>query len=244
MTDKIQVHLGIPTYSGVMDEGTMSSAFHAAKSRYLGNIQIQSQSWLQRNFNAIYCAGLNGRRDGVTHVALLHADVAPLKPDWFDVLVELSLSYKADMLSAVIPLKSEQGFTSTALDVFNPPYSVKRMTMTEVFKEKPTFTHPKILLNTGLTIIDIRKPWAETLCFEFQDAIIKLPNGQFKEVGVPEDWNFSRKVRACGGSLYATREIPLLHKGLGRFDNLKPWGTVAEEIKGPPDGVKTPLEVA
>lgn len=97
--------------------------------------------------------------------------------------------------------------------------------MTEIYQRDATFTDPKLLLNTGLMLIDIRKPWIEKCWFEFVDRIEKI-DGKFVDVGMSEDWHFSRKAREMGASLWATREISVRHIGGGEFPNDQPWGVL------------------
>lgn len=231
-----RVHLGIPTYDGRIHEGISNGIFSACRTNILQTIQIQAGSWLTANFNTCFAHALNQRANGVTHFCLWHEDVIPQQADWLERMVKIMGDVKADVLSVVIPLKIEYGLTSTALDVGmpdqDPHWRVKRLTLNEVYNDYPaTFTHEKLLLNTGMILIDIRKPWVENIWFEFEDKIIKNDQGQFVQRGVPEDWNFSRRARELGASLWATREVLVNHKGGGIWPNSAGWGTMkADEV--------------
>jgi GT2 family glycosyltransferase len=151
-------------------------------------------------------------------------------------MVRLLQEHKADVLSVVIPIKNEKGLTSTALDVGigdeDSHWRVKRLTLTEIYNDyEPTFTHEKLLVNTGLMLVDLRKPWVENVWFAFEDKIIPDPKvpGNFKAVGVSEDWFFSRRARELGAKLYATREISVLHSGTNEFSNASAWGSLGED---------------
>ena len=229
-----KVHLGIPTYDNRINAGILTAVYAASRTPLLRNIQIQSNSWLQRNFNNCLASALNQRKTGTTHFCLLHEDVIPLEPGWLEQMVAIAQKNSADVLSVIIPLKANVGLTSTALDEpvrdLDQHWRVKRLTLHEVYKDyPPTFTHPKLLLNTGLMLIDIRHPWIEDLWFEFEDQIVKDASGTYTDVGVPEDWNFSRKARARGASIYATREVKVEHVGNGRWSNAFAWGTQSED---------------
>jgi hypothetical protein len=227
-----RVYLGIPTRDGCLP--STGALIAASRSPYLEQIQIQSGSWLTRNFNECYAAALN-LRPKITHFGLLHDDIQPLQADWLDRLVRISVERSAGVVSVVVPLKHVSGLTSTALDQgiggMDQRYRVRRLTLAEVFKREPTWSEPDLLLNTGLMLVDIRQPWAEQLWFGMVDGIIRH-EGKFRAVGFPEDWNFSRQVKKLGGTLWATREIQVEHLGGGRFQNSSPWGTLATDVVG------------
>jgi predicted O-methyltransferase YrrM len=165
----------------------------------------------------------------------LHTDILP--EDFFiDKLVEILEREGADMLCAVAPIKSPQGLTSIALDVpmgdCDQQFRVKRFTMHEIMQQPPTFTDPKLLLNTGLMIADLSKPWtkSEDVYFSFTDRIIKY-RGRREAAFEPEDWGFSRKARLAGAQkLVVTREIRLEHIGLAPYPNHVGWGSMQTDI--------------
>jgi hypothetical protein len=122
---------------------------------------------------------------------------------FLDKMVDLMEKTGADVLSAVIPIKSQEGMTSTALDepVGDMPleWRVKRLTMREIFeKYPPTFTTDTLLVNTGLMLVDLQKPWVfdESLVFTIRDKILRY-RGQRVPAIVPEDWP-ARWGRSCG----------------------------------------------
>lgn len=173
----------------------------------------------------------------MTHFCLLHDDVVP-EPLWLDKMMSIMLEKKADVLSGIIPIKDDRGLTSTALDVpvgaSDPAWRVRRLTLNELYERyPPTFTDEKILLNTGLMLIDLRNPWVEKIWFAFEDRIIPNPQkeGEFMAVGLSEDWYFSRRARELGAKLYATREIRIQHTGVRDYPNNVRWGTLSEDAE-------------
>jgi len=69
---------------------------------------------------------------------------------------------KAKVLSVVLPLKSAEGVVSTALDDPDYPTSslVSQFTTTEIHQmPEETFTHERLLANTGCLLVDFREPW-------------------------------------------------------------------------------------
>lgn len=223
-----QVFVGIPTANGMVADQIISSMMVASSLPLVAKLRIQSYSWLTRNFNDLFCHALNTRKEGTTHFLLMHADIVP-EPMWLEKMLAIMKSHDADVLSAIVPIKNQSGFTSTALD--QAPHEdahelrVTRLTMHEVFtKYPPTFTHEKILLNTGLMLIDLRKPWVEEVYFRVHDAIEKDSEGNFYSVGMSEDWLFSKDARLLGAKLYATREVKVAHIGTTAFNNGRAWG--------------------
>jgi hypothetical protein len=234
---KGRVFIGVPSYDDRINSAILNALFFASRTEPKSDLVaiVESGSWLTRNFNSLYAAALNMREEkNLTHFCLLHDDIAINEPWWLDKMLDLMEEKGADILSAIVPIKNGTGLTSTAFDelIGDPPH-VRRLTLHEAFTNfPPTFTQDKLLLNTGLMLVDIRKVWAEMLFFEFEDRILKIPNGDkttFRAVGCPEDWNFSRKARSLGAKLFATREIKVTHVGTGRFSNHMPAGSMKED---------------
>lgn len=213
--------IGLPTY-----DGTSHSRIHIV--RLLKNAPCELQflemrtSVLPYNFNILWTATLN-HRPRFTDFLLWHADVLPQGEQWLSVLLSERDRVKADVISAVIPIKNEQGMTSTARDTdfWNPDrYSLAEVNaMTE-----PTWTTPDLLLNTGLMLVDFTKPWVEQVHFQFHDRIVKDEDGKFKAQFAPEDWDFSRQCHTLGLSVYATKAVPVLHRGVYDYPSNGVWG--------------------
>lgn len=176
------------------------------------------------NFNQLWCGALNLReKEGVTHFLLWHADVIPLGKEWLDVLFEEMAANKADVLSAIIPIKDERGLTSTAFDLGN--WKAARMTQKQALNPEfpDTWTAPNLLLNTGLMLVDMRKPWVEKICFTINDRIV-FENGQWKAYCEPEDWNFSRQCHKLDLRLFVTRKVITEHCGYKAYRSDEIWG--------------------
>lgn len=231
MTPAARIYVALPGYGGVIGTHILRTVFSASSRGYMEKAEPSSYSFLTHNFNVLFCEALNHRKLGFTHFAMCHDDCEPER-GWLDKMVDIATERRADILSVVIPIKDEQGYTSTALDTLtvDPEWRVKRLTMTEIYRDyEPTFTHPKLLLNTGLMLVDLRKPAVEKLWFEFKNVIQKLPDGTMFPKCFPEDWQFSRMARREGLRLYATREIKVDHWGRHKYGNDKPWGTKQED---------------
>ncbi len=228
--EKPKVFLGIPCYGNQVNEGVIDAVACASKRGLVAAKQALNFSILTHTFNMLWASALNHRKTkGITHFALLHADIGP-EVLWLDKMMDLMNEHGADVLSAVSPIKDDKGLTSTALDEpvggHDPYWRVRRLSLHEIHKKFPgTFTHGKLLVNTGCMLVDLRKPWVEKICFRFENAMLPHPTveGDFMPVVLPEDWAFSRDAKKLGAKLFATREVSLYHEGNIRFTNGE-WG--------------------
>jgi GT2 family glycosyltransferase len=232
------VYIGIPTYDGRIHKNLANALQKATANRVAKTTSIITCSILPRAFNLLYAHALNERKNGTSHFCLLHDDIVP-EPLWLDKMMRIMEEHDADVLSVVVPIKNEKGLTSTALDLAvgdeDQHWRVKRLTLNEIYNDyEPTFTHEKLLVNTGLMLVNLRKPWVENVWFAFEDKIVPDPRapGNFKAVGVSEDWFFSRRARELGAKLYATREIAVRHAGSIEYSNTSAWGSLRKDATG------------
>lgn len=184
------------------------------------------------NFNQLWAGALNLRKtEGVTHFLLWHADIRPLGKDWLDVMFEEMENNDADVLSAIIPIKDERGLTSTAFDLGE--WRVARITQKQVHSNKfpDTWTAENLLLNTGLMLVDMRKPWVEKICFTINDKIV-FEKGQWKAYCEPEDWNFSRQCHKLDCRLFVTRKVITEHCGYKAWRSDEVWGQEVDHQSG------------
>lgn len=217
--------LATPTYDGSRQNSVSITAAHlAAKDFGIPVVQRDtSESLLAANVNASWCQMLNMRSE-ITHYLLLHADVAPVDYAWVIQMLQEMERYGADVLSVVIPIKSKEGLTSTALDTSH--WAPRRYTMKEIFHQPETWTNGKLLVNTGCMLVDARKPWVEEVCFTINDRIVKR-DGVFSHLVEGEDWNFSRQCHSLGAEVFVTRKVAIEHyDGKTVYTNTEPWGTL------------------
>jgi hypothetical protein len=184
-------------------------------------LQTGSLSLLTKNFNILWGNGLNVRADGFTHWLMLHADITP-EDGFLDKMINTMEERQADVLSVVSPIKTSKGLTSTALDV-DGKWRVKPLSMKDIFDREETFTEENLLINTGLMLVDFRKPWVEKIHFRMEDDII-MHEGKWTAVSMSEDWLFSRDAKALGAKIFATRAIKILHHGNAAYTNAQVWG--------------------
>jgi predicted O-methyltransferase YrrM len=230
------VFLGLPSYDGTASIATCESYFLAPfrnKTCRVANAR-KNISFLTRCFNDLWCTALNERQRGVTHFAMIHADIVPDQHDWLDILLGELIRLDADVVSAVAPIKSEHGWTSTAVEVVpGDPWFRRRLTMAEVYDLPETFgaadVGSPLLLNTGLWVCRLDRPWCEQVCFDVGNRIYKHPTDGWKAQDVSEDWLFSAALNGMGCKLYATRKVTLNHEGGRSYPTDRPWGTVETE---------------
>lgn len=110
------VFLGVPSYNNVIHAGTAQAAYQSASRRFNVLTMAQGRGLTSPNCNFLWCSALNARLDNpaVKWFAMLHADIAP-EPWWIDLLIAEAEKHKADMVSAVVPLKDGRGLTSTVI---------------------------------------------------------------------------------------------------------------------------------
>ena len=221
--------LALPTYDGM--SANRAALISYARQFSQGAIVEPSSSCLGHCFNIAYqFARQEADKGEATHFIMLHADVIPLNHDWGSILLEECERVQAGVLSAVIPIKTHEGITSTAIEQKSTQESggwgPKRFTMQEVMQMPETFTHPRLMVNTGLMVIDLRQEWSKEIVFDIQCGV---KFDKYEPYFLPEDWLLSRLAQRKGASLWATRKVRVLHKGSAPYGNDKTWGSKACE---------------
>jgi hypothetical protein len=241
-----RIFLAQPHY-GAIDPGA-ARGFHAWASRRDGVEVIFADaggSLLARTFNTLWVHAMASAEKGlITHFAMLHSDIQPGQ-FWLDTLLEEMASTKADIVSAVVPIRDKRGLTTTAID--NPAsrwQPERRLTMHEVMQLPETFSahdlavaglnphNHGLLVNTGCWICSMIRPWVlgdwtqnKPLQFTINDRVYKLPNGQWGVDVESEDWYFSREAARWGANIVATRKVTIGHIGQHTYSNESAWGT-------------------
>lgn len=225
----ITVQISSPSYDGRIHQGAMLGIMQATYNPEIKTIlRISDCSSLTRVFNTLWCHALNDRPK-ITHFAMIHDDICP-QPNWLDIMLSIMEKNKADVVSAISPLKTLEGKTSTAFGTGELGEQRKILSIRAAFKMEPTITSDDILVNTGLMLVDMRKPWVEKVAFKFESDIVKGPDGKFFPVEVSEDWIFSREAKKLGAKLMATRMVQLKHMGRAAYTNTQPWGSADNDI--------------
>src|ERR1043165_807859 len=178
------VFIGVPTHSGIAPEAMMD--FLPVSQRHKTCVMVHKNSLLTNGFNTILATALNERRKfSLTHWCLHHADLAA-SPGWLDTMLAEMHRVGADVLSCVIAIKDRRGLTSTGLKLSGVP-GVRRLTLHETHQLPVTFCardvggpEYQLMVNTGLFLMRLDRPWAEEVCFRFEDFIGRAPDGTFR----------------------------------------------------------------
>jgi hypothetical protein len=189
---------------------------------------------------------------------MLHSDVIPVEPGFIGIMLHHLRQAGADVLSAVMPIKDDKGLTSTALlpdsacaGWKTDPVRRRRLTLREAEKLPVTFDahdvatlfnprnapdrresalDPCLLVNTGLMLVDLSKPWVEQAHFQINDLVYRRPDGRFDADVEPEDWFFSRRAHQLGARVCATRAVKAQHAGRVNYPNHGAWGAWATDV--------------
>ena len=226
-----------PTSDGwSIRESTVASI--QCSERYSRVIFSRSSSLLPTNHNQLLCDALNARStDGVTHMAMLHADVVPCW-NWIDILMAEMADHDLDAISAVVPLKNGKGLTSTGVGSPRNQYAVRRISMKELYELPVTFTARDVpfreadsglMVNTGCFLMKLDEPWVSGLHFrQYDELVLETSTGLYKPRAISEDWDFCRQMLYRGARIGATRAVPLYHQ-IPEFHNKGVWGSEAED---------------
>jgi hypothetical protein len=214
-----------------------ASLWRGATSRGLSCVCSPSRnSVLPANFNEHLCTAWNMRKShGVTHFAMLHGDISP-QHNWLDLLLDELQATGADVVSAVVPIKSMKGQTSTAygerLSNGRPVHT--KLTMHDVFELPETFgiedtpwPDKVLLINTGLMAFRL-DPWVREFLldesFGFETWCEENEDGEIHSQALSEDWRFGLWLAKHGRRAVVTRKVKLNHWGAHPFGNDTPWG--------------------
>lgn len=206
--------VAMPTYDG-RRYNTVPLMKLSAQVRTILPIETQS-SLLALGFNMALCTAIKMRDDGAaTHFLMLHDDIMPEQDDWFIRLWTTYQKKVIDLLGVVSPIKDGSGLSSVALEG-EDIWHAKKLPCKDIGE---FYTHPQLLLNTGMMLFDLRQPWVNKVHFTIDDAILEK-DGLRVPVNASEDWNFTRMARAAGAkNIYATNAVKLLHCGRAWFPN-------------------------
>ncbi len=235
----MNVFLGVPC-RGTVDKETTLALTQASRDHTV-KISLRSSSSLTLNFNSLWCEALN-MKPRPAYFAMLHDDVAPVAQaeNWLDALIRELDRVGGDVLSLVLPIKDDRGFTSTA---YWHPHTgrMKRLTMNEIARMPVTFSgmdipdlnpHWYILPNTGLFVCRFGGwQWPERICFTMRDRITMDRNGNFTAHCFTEDWDFGVQCYNLDLKVFATRGIMATHRGQRDFVNFHPWGSMETDTE-------------
>lgn len=183
-------------------------------------------SILPKTFNELLASALDMRDSGkITHMAMCHSDILADK-GWLDVLWGEMWHHKLDVISAVVPIKGMTGRTSTGIGLKKDRWAVKRCINLKDSQTLPATFGPVhacqpdevLLINSGLMLIDLRRPYWDDFAFQFHTRIRKTRTGRVSECR-SEDWEMSHDLNEIGAPYMATFKTKLRHEGTYKFPN-------------------------
>lgn len=253
-----KVMIGVPMHRGEMSAATTHSVVQGCSGKHDVQFQLLGLSLLAKNFNTLF---ISAYTKGYDYFVLHHSDlgVAGLlggfQGSWVDLLVHRMEQLEAAAMSAVIPIKSPAGHTSTALEtVKDDPFSLRRLTIRESERCAEDYINRAdlcelfgveedeagaLLINTGLLIMDLKNfDWAghKWPGFEIIDSVEWNTKGQPASYTIPEDWQFSRWLHYnTDWDYYCTRELVICHIGYHNYMNNGGWGDDTDCPRQQPD---------
>lgn len=234
--------IGVPTYGTGSWAATVTADLNRCQRIKGYGVTEDGGSLLTATFNKLWCQALNLRKavapseHGLSHFLMLHADIVPRveKEHWFDVLVGEMEAIGADVISAIVPIKDRRGLTSTAMDT--DPWAPMRLTQKQVHELPRTWVCEQVLFNTGLMLVDFRKPWVEEFHFDMRNRIRwDERRGVWVHDVAPEDWEMSRWCHRKGLRCAVTRAVAVDHYGGSFWRSDEIWGAEVDpnnEVKG------------
>jgi len=237
--------LGVPSHDAQIHTAVANVVLKATRINRVA-VQFNCASLLAHNFNTLVCNAMNLIRAGtpITHFCLLHSDVVPLEDNFLGLMLAEMRQHDLAAISAVVPIKDARGLTSTGICMSSRKSCVRshvrRLTTSETLRLPMTFTSddlegaiegcpesPKLLINSGLLLLDLSVFGDHGVhpVFTINDEIVfDDEREQYVPRCEPEDWFFSRLLRAWGLRYGATRVVPVNHVGQFSYDSRQAWG--------------------
>lgn len=219
-----KVFLGLPYYNNFSRHTlvTVLNACTRGGGKYEIHLDVASTSATPFCFNQLLRQALDTDCD---YFVMLHSDLGTSEPDWVFKLINLLETNQLDVISAVAPIKNNQGLTSTAVD--NREFFPRRLTLSEINAGPEVLTNDvcksmhgsALLINTGMMMwrMETLKKCVPEFAFEFHDGWLAMPDEtggrRLNPYFQPEDWLMSRFLDRKGIAYAATRAIATLHEG-------------------------------
>ena len=221
-----------PRYGPVIDEAR-EAALNPTRGAFSHHFATIAQTSMTSNcFNSALASALNQRDAlGITHIGMVHADVA-VQPGWADVYLDLMETYGLSLVSGVVAIKNDEGKTSTAIGSRSDPWAIKdwvrvggheKYGMTFTTKDVAESPDDFLMVNTAVWLADFRLPFWESFGgFRFHTDVVKGPDGTWTNRMRPEDWEMSRDLDEAGIPYGATFQLRIAHEGPRFYWNREP----------------------
>jgi hypothetical protein len=244
-----RIFLGCPTHDGRIHDGCAKFFYKNASQQHIVEAAVATFSLLTFNCNLLWSWALSGHEAGLADwFALIHSDVEP-GPNWLDTLIAEADRHGADVMTAVIPIKNQKGFTSTAIshpsDECRPFFrltmaqvrhsgfpvtfdrdlalSALRMLPGELQIKAPTPAN--LLCNTGCMVCRLGGAWCDpTKVFFDEVTTFERINGLLTPIVRSEDWFFTARAAIHGAKVMATTALRIVHHGTSAYPSDQVWG--------------------
>ena len=225
-----RIFLGIPTYDNTVHTSCMMGVLNASKTRVM-QVACNGSSLLPHGFNILWAMGNGSKSD---YFAMCHADIGP-DAGWLDTLIDELEATEADVLSAIVPIKSGENVYSTSL-CHRGCESHYRLHVNDLAKLPETFgtkelqevsgEDGELCVNTGLWVCRLGQVWNKQVQFQMHTSIVWDEEGKAYCSIIPEDWDFSQQLHALGLKVMATRKVRVMHSGCTT------WQSYPEALNG------------
>ncbi len=205
---KPKVLILTPTYDGNVHVAYLISIIEAMKDCDVELI-FNKGSLLTLNRNKMF---LNAIKLKTEYILFLDADVSIKNSQWLIKMINKLDEINTDILSGIVPMKSNIQKASIAYDYGD--FKVSLYPYQEIQSLPELF--PIHLAATGCLLIKIGK-WFEKMeppYFHIEDAVIDSEARVFSE-----DWYFCRKARNAGAKIFAWRGLEIEHYGSNSWSN-------------------------
>lgn len=235
------VFLACPTHDGRLNFGAARGIYATGTREHKFHPMPVQDSLLPTNCNNLLGTALNHRRSNDLHwFAMLHTDVEP-EPWWIDKLIALAEEHRADLLSAVVPIKDDSETVSMVIanpgepygyftkfnrgQIYHPsfPATFGINEAAEALENLPgelrveKVPRSALLVNTGCMVYRLSQ-WRYGVRFRNLDDLIEK-DGVYTTVHQSEDFYFSQSVAKHGGRVMATRLVTVKHHGTMAWDS-------------------------
>lgn len=240
MSDRYHVFLAQPN-AGIITPQCVAS-MNIMTSKHKVSTAINQFGDVQHNFNMLWCAALNARKDmKFTHFGMIHSDIQVSTPNWVDVLIDEMDRVNADVMSAIMAIKDTRGLTTTGIR-YPGVWATRRLTMREIMKLPETFSiadteAPDSILAFSAGCWVCRLPldgWPDRFPGFHAKYKIEIEDGQFMPWFLSEEWLASDWFHEQGLKVFATRKVNIGHLGAFLYPNDQAYGDWETDFQAPP----------
>lgn len=248
------VMLGTPTHDGRVAFQTVHAIMDSAGPDLILRVALTQSSLLGVTFSQLFAKAY---LMGADYFCMIHSDIGcrpatitSSQTSWLQIMVDELNKYKLAALAAIPMIKSNDGHTSTGMQLFKTNSFTLRRVMSKELKKLPMVfgrddlcalwkldpaTAGAMYINTGCLLIDLKRfPWAQRRFpgFDMRSAMAWTTDGFPRTFCLPEDWNFSKWLTTQGWPYMATRSVHITHVGPTVFANFIEYG-LEEDVEGP-----------